>query len=222
MIIERDWNVIVLFHGFGSTYEGSGIISYLKNELEEREFEVNGISWPSADFNRAHKKLHLYLSQLIGSRMKENSYQLDGLMNDELHLVGHSFGAFWARYFASLYSADSLIMLNPVCKPHIALEKYKGRNDGFKFNDGNPFNVTSADLSYIRSLYDQVEQGSPDQHANIILTEDDEVIDHKLTQKYFNQLPSRILTEGGHRFSTQSSRISVLNDILVIVNQIHG
>lgn len=159
-------NKILVFHGLNSS---------IKNKRYDLPFEVIG-----KDINYENTPFYIIRDEMDKIILKE----LNNKSN--LILLGHSFGAWWARYFAKKYNISALLL-----NPFLAVDKPNYLENFFPFDSYPPC-----------PLYYYIELG-------------DEQIDFKKYLNLFEKEGNVFTINGGHhRISYPNNILRILNEII--------
>jgi len=119
--------------------------------------------------------------------------------NTRSYIIGSSLGGFYAMLLSAKYGYKS-VLINPAVSAHISLESYIGTHTNF--DTGEKFEWTKEYVCQLKRINDELSGFIKQKNLFLLLSKDDELIDHTLTKKAFPD--SKIIKEynnSGHQFS---------------------
>lgn len=187
--------MIVFFHGFGATGQGSAKAALLRQHFQGRA-DVVTPTYPCADPDSTFS----LLSRTVRDHARSGQPLLIG---------GISFGGFWARRIAQDFPGAGLLMINPALDGAATLARYQGVNTNY--DSGETFQVgpQAVDRAVIHNVAED-RSGLP---TLLLLASDDDVVPPAAAQAVYDGRPNSrvvVLDQCGHRFSRFGE---VLDDI---------
>lgn len=119
-------------------------------------------------------------------------------------IIGTSLGGFWANYFGQKYNVKAML-INPTIHPSISLLKYLGENENFNTAKKVMFKKEDAD-SYKEFEVEPI----PGVFRTLVLGTRDNIIDYKLTEKYFKDKAKIFFIDEGHQIENIEKILSPL------------
>lgn len=126
--------------------------------------------------------------------------------DEELHIVGISFGGFLARWLAHNSSriVSTLILLNPVLDGAGQLKERMGSNKSFV--GGDDIVVTEAIVDVFKGF--KIHEDKAGLPIHVLLGAQDDVIDYLPTlEHYKGRAMVEVIGSADHRFSEHSKRV---------------
>lgn len=135
---------------------------------------------------------------LIKLSREVNQYSI----GEHVVTVGSSLGGWYAEQLTDRVVAD-FILYNPATNPSLSLAKYS----------------VDQEVLYKYKQYQLYRQYLPSASRTVILSEDDEVIDHNCARIKYELNSDIIRTDGGHRMTPTNMKI-ITDKIKYLENQI--
>lgn len=179
--------MIVFFHGFASSGQGSSKAALLREHFHGRA-EVVTPTYPSNDPDAAYALLVA-------------TVRASARAGEPLLIGGISFGGFWARRVVRDFPGAGLLMINPALDGAETLRRYAGENTNY--DTGETF-VVGEDAPRAAAAY-AVAEDRPDQPMLVLLASDDDVVPPGPALAAFQGRPGArvIVADGaGHRFGS--------------------
>lgn len=177
--------MIVFFHGFGATGQGSSKAALLREHVRGRT-EVVTPTYPCNDPDATFR--------LLGDTVRASARAGEPLL-----IGGISFGGFWARRVVQDFPGAGLLMINPALDGAATLARYAGANTNY--DTGETF-VVEADAARAAQAYG-VATDRPGQPMLVLLASDDDVVPPGPALAAFDGRPGArviVLDQCGHRF----------------------
>lgn len=176
--------MIIYLHGFGSTGTSSKVDSLKKR------FGDNNVFAPDLPIDPIDvcSLIQKHVNQWYNTRSDD----------DTLVFVGISLGAFYASYFANVYSTPSVI-INPSVQPSERLTAKLGKNENYVTKE--EFWVTLGHLETLSRMREYLLENSRGYLIHLFAAKDDEVIPYQEMLEWYKYTASTTVEEtGGHRF----------------------
>ena len=177
--------MIVFFHGFGATGQGSAKAALLRGHFHGRA-EVVTPTYPCGDPDATFRLLH-------------DTARNAARAGQPLLIGGISFGGFWARRVVRDFPGAGLLMINPALDGAATLARYAGLNTNY--DTGESFTV-GPDAAARATAYG-VAEDRPGQQALVLLAADDDVVPPGPALAAYDGRPGArvvVLDQCGHRF----------------------
>lgn len=177
--------MIVFFHGFGATGEGSAKAALLREHFRGRA-EVVTPTYPCGDPDATFR----LLSAAARAKVRAGRPLLIG---------GISFGGFWARRVVQDFAGAGLLLVNPALDGAATLTRYAGTNTNY--DTGETFEV-ACDAAARAAAYG-VAEDRPDLPVLALLADDDDVVPPGPARAVYEGRPGAqvvVLDRCGHRF----------------------
>lgn len=174
-------NVIVYFHGFRSAVP-NGTYKRIRKKFKKTH-TVLGVNYNYLNIAETVKKLDEFAETHLKGR--------------NVTVFGTSLGGFWAEYFGNRIGANKIVQINPLSDPAKQLEKYAGTTQKSKRRQ-TAFTVT---LDEVHSYKDVPRTANPATSSLVVLTADDQLLDHKVAQAFYasrDRTKVSIYPTGGH------------------------
>lgn len=194
--------MIIALHGFGSSGEKSSTMKAIKEK-----FKDDTVYTPTYDVTDPFK-LAAELKAL--TKLHED---------EELHIVGISFGGYLARWLAHNSSriVSSLTMLNPVLDGAARIKEHIGVNKSFV--GGEDIVLTQAHADIYKAF--NIKEDNHGLAINLLVGGQDDIIDPMIaTNHYKNRARVKVIHTADHRFTGCSD--IVLDFIKESVDNIAG
>lgn len=120
-------------------------------------------------------------------------------VGDKVNLIGSSLGGFYAMLLSAKYG-NKAVLINPAVEAHKSLSSYIGEHTNY--DTGKKFQWTQEYVNQLKNLYNQYFKFIKQTNLFLLLSKDDELIDHSITKKTFPN--SKIILEYdncGHQFT---------------------
>lgn len=177
--------MIVFFHGFAATGEGSSKAALLRRHMGD--VPVVTPTYPCGDPDATF-------------RLLTDSVKGSARPGDKLLIGGISFGGFWARRVVAEFPGAGLLLINPALDGAATLQRYRGENTNY--DSGETFTV--SDRAAGAAVAYGVRDDRPGQPMLVLLAEDDDVVPPSPARAAFEGRPGArvvVLEGAGHRFS---------------------
>lgn len=171
--------MIIYIHGFASSGNA-------RKARETKEY-FNKMKVLSPDLPVEPDKAFLILNDIIR----------DSGIN--ANLIGSSLGGFYAMHLSAVYGLKA-VLLNPAVEAHKSLAAYIGEH--MNYDTGAKFLWTPEYINQLSNLYKKYFKFIKQDNLFLLLSKDDELIDHSLTKNTFPD--SKLILEYdncGHQFS---------------------
>ena len=191
--------MIVFFHGFGATGQGSSKAALLREYFDGRT-DVVTPTYPCHDPDAAYD----LLTGAVRAAARPGRPLLIG---------GISFGGFWARRVVGAFPGAGLLLVNPALDGAATLSRYAGVNTNY--DTGRTF-VVPASAARAATAF-AVADDRPGQPMLVLLVEDDDVVPPGPARAAFEGRPGArvvVLKDAGHRFSR-------FEDVLLDIRAFH-
>lgn len=178
--------MIVFFHGFGATGEGSSKAALLRDHFRGRAGVVTP-TYPCNDPDATY--------DLLTRTVRESARAGEPLL-----IGGISFGGFWARRVVQDFPGAGLLLINPALDGAATLARYRGENTNY--DTGETF-VVGDDAAQAAQAF-AVTEDHPGQPMLVLLADDDDVVPPGPALAAFDGRPgARVIVarDAGHRFS---------------------
>lgn len=178
--------MIVFFHGFGATGQGSSKAALLRDHFRGR----TGVVTPTYPCNDPDATYALLADTVRNSARAGESLLIGGI----------SFGGFWARRMVQDFPGAGLLMINPALDGAATLARYRGENTNY--DTGETF-VVGDDAAHAAAAY-AVAEDRPGQPMLVLLAADDDVVPPGPALAAFQGRPGAqvMVAQGaGHRFT---------------------
>ncbi|MGE5478562.1 MAG: YqiA/YcfP family alpha/beta fold hydrolase [Bacteroidales bacterium] len=178
--------MIVFFHGFGATGQGSSKAALLRDHFRGRTSVVTP-TYACHDPDAAYR--------LLAGTVRDVARAGEPLL-----IGGISFGGFWARRVVRDFPGAGLLMINPALDGAATLARYAGENTNY--DTGETFVV--GDDAAVRAATYAVAADRPGQPMLVLLAADDDVVPPGPALAAFDGRDgARVLVspDAGHRFS---------------------
>ncbi|OJX79396.1 YqiA/YcfP family alpha/beta fold hydrolase [Magnetospirillum sp. 64-120] len=178
--------MIVFFHGFGATGQGSAKAALLRQHFQGKA-QVVTPTYPCGDPDATFR----LLSETVRYHARAGQPLLIG---------GISFGGFWARRVVQDFPGAGLLMVNPALDGAATLARYQGPNTNY--DTGETFVVGPQAVG--RAAIHAVAEDRPDLPVLVLLASDDDVVPPGPAQSVFDGRDNArvvVLDQCGHRFS---------------------
>lgn len=187
--------VIINLHGFNS---GPGA----KAEELQKQFPDCEVIAPQLPYDPGEAV------KLVGSIIDQH-------IENDIHIVGTSLGAFYAMYLSTFYSAHDNIyfyLLNTSFEPHITLQRYNGKVIS-NFKTGEQFETTSEFFAALQIFYFTIKKFYSRDcicASTYFIGTEDEVIDFTNFTDFIKsfKMPYKL------HYSKQDHRFSDLTDVV--------
>lgn len=171
--------MIIYIHGFASSGNA-------RKAKETKEYFLNK-NVLSPDLPVEPEKAFLILKDIIrDSGVKAN-------------LIGSSLGGFYSMLLSAVYGLKT-VLINPAVEAHKSLSAYIGEHTNY--DTGVKFLWTQENVNQLANLYNEYAKFIKQDNLFLLLSKDDELIDHSLTKNTFPD--SKVIIEYdncGHQFS---------------------
>lgn len=177
--------MIVFFHGFAATGQGSSKAAALRRHMGD--VAVVTPTYPCGDPDATYR--------LLSETVKQSARP-----GDKLLIGGISFGGFWARRVAADFPGAGLLLINPALDGAATLDRYRG--DNTNYDSGETFTV-SEQAARAAAAY-AVGDDRPGLPMLVLLAQDDDVVPPGPAQAAFGSRPGArvvVLADAGHRFA---------------------
>ncbi|MGE5514589.1 MAG: YqiA/YcfP family alpha/beta fold hydrolase [Bacteroidota bacterium] len=178
--------MIVFFHGFASSGQGSSKAALLREHFHGRA-EVVTPTYPSNDPDAAYALL-------------AGTVRASARTGEPLLVGGISFGGFWARRVVQDFPGAGLLLINPALDGAATLAHYRG--DNTNYDTGETFVVGDDAVQAAQAF--AVTEDRPGQPMLVLLAADDDVVPPGPALAAFDGRPgARVIVaqDAGHRFS---------------------
>lgn len=178
--------MIVFFHGFGATGQGSSKAALLREHFHGRA----GVVTPTYPCNDPDATYRLLI----------DTVRTAARVGEPLLIGGISFGGFWARRVVQDFPGAGLLMINPALDGAATLARYRGENTNY--DTGETF-VVSDDAARAAAAF-AVTEDRAGQPMLVLLAADDDVVPPGPALAAFDGRPGAqvVVAQGaGHRFS---------------------
>lgn len=192
--------MIVFFHGFGATGEGSSKAALLHDHFRG----LAGVVTPTYPCNDPDATYRL-LTDTVRAAARAGQPLLIG---------GISFGGFWARRVVRDFPGAGLLMINPALDGAATLARYRGENTNY--DTGDTF-VVGDDAVHAAQAF-TVAEDRPGQPMLVLLAADDDVVPPEPALAAFDGRPDArviVVQDAGHRFSC-------FPDVLADIERFHN
>jgi hypothetical protein len=125
------------------------------------------------------------------------------------NLIGSSLGGFYAMLLSANYGLKA-VLLNPAVEAHKSLAAYIGEHTNY--DTGTKFLWTQEYVNQLRNLYNEYFKFIKQNNLFLLLSKDDELIDHSFTKNTFPD--SNVILEYdncGHQFSRYREALPEIN-----------
>ena len=143
--------VVVVFHGFRSAVP-NGTFKRIFRALDP-DITVVGVNYDYFD--------------VVGTARALDRFAKDKLAGRRVAVLGTSLGGFWADWFGRHIGAQQIVMINPVPKPWIRLQKYVGQTVE-STRRATAFTVSALEVAVYRAVPDP---GTPSGRTLLIVTD---------------------------------------------------
>lgn len=178
--------MIVFFHGFGATGEGSSKAARLRDHFHGQAGVVTP-TYPCGDPDVAYA----LLAATVRAAARDGEPLLIG---------GISFGGFWARRVVRDFPGAGLLLINPALDGAATLARYRGENTNY--DTGETFTVGDEAAGAAQAY--AVAEDHPGQPMLVLLAADDDVVPPAAARAAFEGRPGArviVLDDAGHRFT---------------------
>lgn len=178
--------MIVFFHGFGATGQGSAKAALLREHFRGRA-EVVTPTYPCGDPDATFR--------LLGDTVRAAARAGQPLL-----IGGISFGGFWARRVVQDFPGAGLLMINPALDGAATLARYAGENTNY--DTGETFTVGPEAAA--RAAAYGVAEDRAGLTSLLLLAADDDVVPPGPALAAYDGRPGArvvVLEQCGHRFS---------------------
>lgn len=180
--------MIIYLHGFNSDGNGS-----TAKKLKEYYRYILTPSYDYINPSYAYSKLN----RILLEQFKKDS---------DITLVGTSLGGFWANYFAQKYDLKC-VLINPSLNPSQSIKKYIGENKNYSTGEVRTLTIENA------NNYKKFEVPLNKSTFRItMLSENDEIIDSKITAKLLKETKIYFNKKEGHRIKNISTLIPIIDE----------
>ncbi|MBN1632758.1 MAG: hypothetical protein JW917_01170 [Ignavibacteria bacterium] len=115
------------------------------------------------------------------------------------NLIGSSLGGFYAMLLSAIYGQKA-VLVNPAVEAHKSLIKYIGEHTNYDTNE--KFLWTQEYVTQLDNLYSEYFKFINQTNLFLLLSKDDELIDHSVTKSAFPNAGKVVEYENcGHQFS---------------------
>lgn len=186
---------ILYFHGFKSSSKSSKAQS-IKNFIAKNTKNTK-IVIPDLDdnFQNAHNQIE----------------ELIRLSGSNIVFIGSSLGGYFASYFSQKLKKKA-VLINPAVHPLKDFEVHLGENENY--SSGNKFNISSNDISFIRTL--SYKKLPIPNDLLILLESGDEILKYNKSASYFSGAYIDIVFGGNHSYSSFKSKFHKIQKFLDI------
>lgn len=186
---------ILYFHGFKSSSKSSKAQS-IKNFIAKNTKNTK-IVIPDLDdnFQNAHNQIE----------------ELIRLSGSNIVFIGSSLGGYFASYFSQKLKKKA-VLINPAVHPLKDFEVHLGENENY--SSGNKFNISSNDISFIRTL--SYKKLPIPNDLLILLESGDEILKYNKSASYFSGAYIDIFFGGNHSYSSFKSKFHKIQKFLDI------
>lgn len=178
--------MIVFFHGFGATGEGSSKAARLRDHFHGQAGVVTP-TYPCDDPDAAYAVLAA-------------TVRATARAGEPLLIGGISFGGFWARRVVRDFPGAGLLLINPALDGAATLARYRGENTNY--DTGKTFIVGDAAADAAQAY--AVAEDHPGQPMLVLLAADDDVVPPAAARAAFEHRPGArviVVADAGHRFA---------------------
>lgn len=199
--------MIIMLHGFGSSGTGSSTCKMVKEHFEGE----HTVFTPSYDVTRPFA---------VAKELERIA--TEECLDEELHIVGISFGGFLARWLANhvkpeVRPVSSLTLLNPALDGYKTMMNRMGVNESYS---GGPDIVIGEHHATIYSGMN-VDADRPGLAIGVLVGGEDDVIPCDPTiDEFASRARTSVLYKADHRFT--GFKTEVLRFIENTVNNLHG
>lgn len=181
--------MIIALHGFGSSGDKSSTMIAIKQHFKDQT-----VLTPTYDVTQPF---------VLAAQLKDLA---ETHPEEELHIVGISFGGFLARWLA--HNTDrivsSLTLLNPVLDGAERLKERIGVNKSFV--DAGDIVITTSIVDVFKGF--KIKEDKPGLAINVLLGGKDEVIDPEPTVEFYKgRALVEVIGKADHRFSDHQEQM---------------
>lgn len=178
--------MIVFFHGFGATGQGSSKAALLREHFHGRA-EVVTPTYLCHDPDATY-------------RLLTDTVRSSARAGEPLLIGGISFGGFWARRVVQDFPGAGLLLINPALDGAATLARYRGENTNY--DSGETFVVGDDGVAAAAPF--AVTEDCAGQPMLVLLAADDDVVPPGPALAAFDGRPGArvvVAQDAGHRFS---------------------
>ena len=175
-------NLLINIHGFLSSHESDKVIAFRQSI--------------------AHCSDIVFLSPSLPDKPQATVEAIEKLildnqaLFDNISLIGHSLGGYYATYIASKYHLRT-ILVNPVIRGYEIMCEFFG--DSINPHTGVKFEITESDIAYLIGIY--LEE-LPDSTLFLVMQQlEDEITNPQETLAYYRDYKQLVENGGCHDFT---------------------
>lgn len=175
---------IIYLHGFNSNKDSETGKRIAKPVIKGKYPEVITLSYNYLNAEKGFEDINKVILETLK-------------IDSNILLIGTSLGGFWANYFAQKYNLK-MILINPAIVPSLSLGKYVGTVKNYNTGKEEIFSNTASYRNYEEKIEDNF-------YRVVILGEQDEVMNSKISEIAFKNKAKVILINEGHRLIKEES-----------------
>jgi predicted esterase YcpF (UPF0227 family) len=133
-------------------------------------------------------------------------------INARVNFIGSSLGGFYAMFLSAIYGQKA-VLINPAVEAHKSLTSYIGEHTNY--DTGLKFQWTQEYVNQLDKLYNEYFKFIKQENLFLLLSKDDELIDHSFTKTAFPN--AKVILEYddcGHQFSRYQEALPEINKFL--------